>query len=107
MKLEPLICVVCDICDARECFQLVWLSALLGGRQCSWSTFRASRWLVVEIKCIDDLRASSQHETRALLIEHGYTFFHRERANEIWGDMSVDWVRSGSLALTGGMPQTP
>ena len=71
-----------------------------------WSTFRFSV-LVVEIKCVDDLRPSSQHKTRALLTEHGYTFFHRERANEIWGDMSVDWVRSGSLALTGGMPQTP
>ena len=89
MKLEPLICVVCDLCDARECCQLVWLSALLGGRQCSWSTFRASRWLVVEIKCIDDLRASSQHETRVLRLigACGYTLFHREKAKSKTQDL--------------------
>ena len=71
-----------------------------------WSTFRFGV-LILEISCIDDPRGPLQNQTRALLWSKGYTFIKRHNIDEIWGDMSLEYVRKGALKLNGGVPQRP
>ena len=71
-----------------------------------WSTFRFGV-LILEISCIDDPRGPLQNQTRALLWSKGYTFIKRHNIDEIWGDMSLEYVRNGALKLNGGVPQRP
>ena len=71
-----------------------------------WNLFRFGV-LILEISCIDDPRGPLQNRTRDLLRAKGYSFLMRHRMDEIWGDLSVDWVRDGAQKINGGTPQFP
>ena len=65
-----------------------------------WSTFRFGV-LIIEIPCWhDDTQVYMDHNsTRALLAARGYSYLGRKAADELWGDLSVPWVRHGARQL--------